>query len=147
MSDSLRPHGLYSPWNSPGQNTGVGSCSFLREMFPSQGLNPGLPHRRWFFLPAEPPGKPRCPTKKPDTKKLQKIFEKGSDGNQIDFFRKLIWIQDVGRSSLVAQWLGIRLPVQGNTSSVPSRGRSHIPQAANPGRHHCRALEPGSRNC
>ena len=25
--DSLRPHGLYSPWNSPGQNTGVGSCS------------------------------------------------------------------------------------------------------------------------
>ena len=85
--------------------------------------------------------------KKPDTKKLQKIFEKGSDGNQIDFFRKIFWIQDVGRSSLVAQWLGIRLLVQGNTSSVPSRGRSHIPQAANPGRHHCRALEPGSRNC
>ena len=25
MSVSLRPHGLYSPWNSPGQNTGVGS--------------------------------------------------------------------------------------------------------------------------
>ena len=25
LSDSLRPHGLYSPWNSPGQNTGVGS--------------------------------------------------------------------------------------------------------------------------
>ena len=24
-SDSLLPHGLYSPWNSPGQNTGVGS--------------------------------------------------------------------------------------------------------------------------
>ena len=21
VSDSLRPHGLYSPWNSPGQNT------------------------------------------------------------------------------------------------------------------------------
>ena len=25
MSDSLWPQGLYSPWNSPGQNTGVGS--------------------------------------------------------------------------------------------------------------------------
>jgi len=25
MSDCLQPHGLYSPWNSPGQNTGVGS--------------------------------------------------------------------------------------------------------------------------
>ena len=29
VSDSLRPHGLYSPWNSPGQNTGVGSLSLL----------------------------------------------------------------------------------------------------------------------
>ena len=29
MSDSLRPHGLYSPRDSPGQNTGVGSCSLL----------------------------------------------------------------------------------------------------------------------
>ena len=24
LSDSLRPHGICSPWNSPGQNTGVG---------------------------------------------------------------------------------------------------------------------------
>ena len=30
MSESLRPHGLYSPWNSPGQNAGVGSLSLLR---------------------------------------------------------------------------------------------------------------------
>ena len=29
MSDSLRPHGLYSPWNSLGQNTGVSSLSLL----------------------------------------------------------------------------------------------------------------------
>ena len=29
VSDSLRPHGLYSPWNSPGQNTGVGNHSLL----------------------------------------------------------------------------------------------------------------------
>jgi len=27
MSDSLQPHGLYSPWNSLGKNTGVGSSS------------------------------------------------------------------------------------------------------------------------
>ena len=27
VSDSLRPYGLYSPWNSPGQNTGVGSLA------------------------------------------------------------------------------------------------------------------------
>ena len=36
----------YSPWNSPGQNTGVGSLSLLQGMFPTQGLNPGLPHCR-----------------------------------------------------------------------------------------------------
>ena len=38
--DSLQPHGLYSPWNSPGQNTGVGSLSLLQGIFPTQGLNP-----------------------------------------------------------------------------------------------------------
>ena len=44
VSDSLPPHGLYSPWNSPGQNTGVGSRSLCQGIFPTQGLNPGLPH-------------------------------------------------------------------------------------------------------
>ena len=48
MSDSLRPHGLYSPWNSPGQNTGVGSLSLLQGIFSTQGSNPGLPHCRWI---------------------------------------------------------------------------------------------------
>ena len=33
-------------WNSPGQNTGVGSLSLLQEIFPNQGSNPGLPHCR-----------------------------------------------------------------------------------------------------
>ena len=47
-SDSLRPHGLYSPWNSPGQNIGVGSLSFLQAIFPTQGSNPGLLHCRWI---------------------------------------------------------------------------------------------------
>ena len=39
---TLRPHGLYSPWHSPGQNTGVGSLSLLQGIFPAQGSNPGL---------------------------------------------------------------------------------------------------------
>ena len=46
MSHSLRPHGLYSPWNSPGQNTGMGSLSLLQGIFLTQGSNPGLPHCR-----------------------------------------------------------------------------------------------------
>ena len=49
VSDSLRPHGLYSPWNSPGQNTGVGSCSLLQRIFPTQGLKPDLLHCRWIL--------------------------------------------------------------------------------------------------
>ena len=57
MSDSLRPHG-YSPWNFPGQNTGVGGLSLLQGIFPTQGLNPGLPALYADSLPAEPQGKP-----------------------------------------------------------------------------------------
>ena len=41
--------GLYNPWNSPSQNTGVGSLSLLQGIFPALGSNPGLPHCRWFF--------------------------------------------------------------------------------------------------
>ena len=44
VSNSLQPHGLYSPWTFPGQNTGVGSLFLLQAIFPTQGLNPGLPH-------------------------------------------------------------------------------------------------------
>ena len=39
-------HGLQSPWNSPGQNTGVGSLSLLQGIFPTQGSNTGLLHCR-----------------------------------------------------------------------------------------------------
>ena len=48
MSHSSRPRGLYSPLNSPGQNTGVGSCSLLQQIFPIQGLNPHLLCCRWI---------------------------------------------------------------------------------------------------
>ena len=44
VSDSLGPRGLYSPWKSLGQNTGVGSLSLLQGIFPTQGSNPGLPY-------------------------------------------------------------------------------------------------------
>ena len=49
VSDSLWPCGLYSPWNSPGQNTGVGSLSLLQGIFLTQGSNPGLPPCRWIL--------------------------------------------------------------------------------------------------
>ena len=59
VSDSLWPHELYSPLNSPGQNTRVGSLSLLQGIFPSQGLNPGLPHCRHTLYQLSPKGSPR----------------------------------------------------------------------------------------
>ena len=59
VSDSLRPHGLYSPWNSPGQNTGVGSLFFLQGIFPTQESNPGLPHCRRILYQLSHKGRPR----------------------------------------------------------------------------------------
>ena len=58
VSDSLRPHGLYSPWDSPGQNTGVGSLSLLQGIFPTQGSKPRSPTLQADSSPAEPPAKP-----------------------------------------------------------------------------------------
>ena len=73
MSNSLRPHGLYNLWNSPGQNSAVGSLSLLQGIFPTQGSNLGLldcnrilyqieprsPTLQVDFLPDEPQGKPK----------------------------------------------------------------------------------------
>ena len=65
VSDSLQPHGLYSLWNSPGQNTGVGSHSLLQEIFRTQGSNPGLPHCRRILYQLShkrSPGQPQLDT-------------------------------------------------------------------------------------
>ena len=59
VSDSLQPHRLYNPWNSPGQNTGVGSHSLLQGISPTQGLNPGLPHCGQILYQLSHQGSPR----------------------------------------------------------------------------------------
>ena len=47
------------PWNSPGQNTGVGSLSLLQGIFPIQGSNPGLLHYQWIIYQLSHKGSPR----------------------------------------------------------------------------------------
>ena len=42
----LKPSRLLCPWNSPDQNTEVGSHTLLQGIFPTQGSNPGLLHCR-----------------------------------------------------------------------------------------------------
>ena len=59
VSDSLQPHRLYNAWNSPGQNTGVGSLSLLQGTFLTQGSNPDLPHCRRILYQLSHKGKPR----------------------------------------------------------------------------------------
>ena len=56
---TLWPCGLYSPWNSPSQNTGVGSLSLLQGIFPIQGLNPGALHCRQILYQLSHKGSPR----------------------------------------------------------------------------------------
>ena len=57
-SSSLRPNGRYSPWSSPGQNTGMRGLSLLLGIFPTQGLNPGLPRCRRILSQLSYQGRP-----------------------------------------------------------------------------------------
>ena len=97
MSYSLRPHGLYSPWNSPGQNTGVGSLSFLQGIFPTQGSNPGLPHCRQILLPAEPQGEP-----------------KNTGVGSLSLFQWILPIQESNWGLLHCRWILYQLSYQGS---------------------------------
>ena len=58
MSDSLWPHRLYSPWNSPGQNIGVSNLSLPQGIFLTQGSNPGIPHCRQILYQLHYKGSP-----------------------------------------------------------------------------------------
>ena len=59
VSNSLQPCELHSPWNSPGQNPGVGSLSLLQGIFPTHGSNPGLSHCRQILDQLSLKGSPR----------------------------------------------------------------------------------------
>ena len=58
VSNSLRPHGIYSPWNSQGQNTGMGKPFPSPGDLPNPGIKPRSPTLQEDSLPAEPQGKP-----------------------------------------------------------------------------------------
>ena len=62
VSDSLQPHGLYSSWNSPGQNTGVSSLSLLQGNLGSsqpRDWTPGLPYCGQILYQLSHTGNPR----------------------------------------------------------------------------------------
>ena len=58
VSNSLQTHGLYSPWNSPSQNTGVRSLSLLQGIFLTQESNQGFLPCRWILYQLSYQGSP-----------------------------------------------------------------------------------------
>ena len=97
MSDSLWPHGLYSPWNSSGQNPGVGSCSPFQWIFPSQGSNPCLFHCHWILYQLSHRGSPRI---------LERVAYPFSSTSS--------WPRNQTRVSCIAGWFFYQLNYQGN---------------------------------
>ena len=90
-----------SPWNSPGQNTGVGSLSLLQGIFPTQGSNPGIkprfPALQMNSLPAEPQGKPK---------------NTGVAG--LSLLQRIFLIQELNWGLLHCRWILYQLSYQGS---------------------------------
>ena len=84
VSDSLWPHGLYSPCNSPGRNTGVGSLSLLQGIFRTQGSNPDLLHCRWILYQLSHNRSPRNKW----TTQFKPVFFKGQPWNSREIVEK-----------------------------------------------------------
>ena len=59
--NGLEPARLLCPWDSPGKNTEGGCHALLQGIFPTQGLNPGLPHCRRILYCLSHQGSPRIP--------------------------------------------------------------------------------------
>ena len=99
-SNSLLPYGLYSPWNSPGQNTGEGSCSSPGDL-PNPGIEPRSPALQADSLPAEPQEKPKT-TEVGSPFLLQGIFlNQESDWGPMHCRRILYQLSYQGRPTLI----------------------------------------------
>ena len=90
--DSVGPHGLYSPWNSPGQNIGVGSLSFSRDL-PNPGIKPRSPALQADSLPAELPGKPNIKHQFSSVQSLSRVRLFGTPWTiqSVEFSRPKYW--------------------------------------------------------
>ena len=129
VSDSLRPHGLHSPWNSPGQNTGVGSLSLLQGIFPTLvSLIAGR-----FFLPAEPPGVPKNPGVG-SLSLLQGISPTQEMNRGLLHCRRILYqLSHQGSLWWIRNWLQKQMAdsqasVIADAELVEMRGHGHIPQ-------------------
>ena len=90
MSDSLQPHGLYSPWNSPGQNIGETHCMPFPSPgdLPSPGIKPRSPALQVDSSPAEPPEKP-----------------KNTGVGSLSLLQRIFSTQESNRGLLICRWI------------------------------------------
>ena len=99
---TLRPHGLYSPWTSPGQSTGVGSLFLFQGIYSTQGLNTRLPHCRQILYQLSYKGSPQWLSSM-ETSFSTTVIKSGlklQNGSFADIFQielKLTWL---GRSGV-----------------------------------------------
>ena len=144
LLESSRPHGLHSPWNSPGQNTGF---SLLQGIFPTQGFNPGLPNCRLIIYQLSHKGSPRIlewvaisfsgdlpnPGIQPRSPSLQadslpaepQEKPKNSGLGSLSHLQQIFLIQGSNWHPLHCRWILYQLSYEG--SPLRSRERSQIP--------------------
>ena len=106
ISDSLQPHVLYSPQNSPGQNTGADSHSLLQGIFPTQGSNPGLPHCRQILYQLRYKGKP-----------------KNTGVGSLSLLQGIFPTQELHRGLLHGRWILYQLSCEGSPPCMCNAGR------------------------
>ena len=96
VSNSFQPHGLY-PWNSPGQNTGVGSLSFSRGSSQPRSPKPTSPALQVDSSPSEPPAKP-----------------KNTGVGSLSLFQRIFLTQESNWGLLHCRWILYQLSYQGS---------------------------------
>ena len=126
MSDSCDPYGLYSPWNSPNQNTGVGSLSLLQGNLSNPGIKPRSPTLQVDSLPAEPQRK-----------------SKNTGVGSLPLLQGIFLIQELNWGLLLCRQTLYQLSYQGNPSSV---GKESACSAGDPGLIPGLERSPGERN-
>ena len=99
VSDSLQPH-RPSPWNSLGQNTGVGSLSLPQGIFPTQESNLGLPHWGWILYQLTHEGKP-----------------KNTGVGSLSLLQWIFLTQELNWGLLHCRWILYQLRYQGSSTS------------------------------
>ena len=122
MSDSLQPHGLHSPWNSPGQNTGVSSLSLLQGIFLIQEwtMEPESLTLQADSLAAEPPGKPKN-TGVGSFSLLQGIFPIQGSNPGLSHYRRILYrLSHQGRPRIL-EW--VTYPFSRGSSRPRNRSR------------------------